>query len=43
MGTNWEQADVLESSMQICWQFDYEIHLDKLKNLYTKSKKMMWD
>jgi hypothetical protein len=43
MGTNWEQADVLESPMQICWQFDYEIHLDKLKNLYTKSKKMMWD
>ncbi len=43
MGTNWEQADVLESSMQICWQFDYEIHLDKLQNLYTKSKKMMWD
>lgn len=43
MGTNWEQADVLKSPMQICWQFDYEIHLDKLKNLYTKSKKMMWD
>ena len=43
MGTNWEQADILKSPMQICWQFDYEIHIDKLRNLYTKSKKMMWD
>jgi hypothetical protein len=43
MGTNWEKADILKSPMQVCWQFDYEIHMDKLKNLYTKSKKMMWD
>ena len=43
MGSNWEEADVLEAPMQICWQFDYEIHIDKLRNLYTKSKKMMWD
>ena len=43
MGTNWETTDVLKSPMEICWQFDYEIHMDKLKNLYTKSKKMMWD
>ena len=43
MGTNWETADILRSPMEICWQFDYEIRMDKLKNLYTKSKKMMWD
>ena len=43
MGSNWEEADILEAPMQICWQFDYDIHIDKLKNLYSKSKKMMWD
>jgi hypothetical protein len=43
MSTNWETADLLKTPMEVCWQFDYEIHLDKLKNLYTKSKKMMWD
>ena len=25
MSTNWESADVLETPMEICWQFDYEI------------------
>ena len=43
MSTNWDTADVLKAPMEVCWQFDYEIHMDKLQNLYTKSKKMMWD
>jgi len=25
MSTNWETTDVLETPMEICWQFDYEI------------------
>ncbi len=41
--TNWETTDILKTPMEVCWQFDYEIHMDKLKNLYTKSKRMMWD
>jgi hypothetical protein len=43
MPTNWETADLLKTPMEVCWQFDYEIHSEKLANLYTKSKKMMWD
>jgi hypothetical protein len=43
MSTNWETTDLLKTPMEVCWQFDYEIHIDKLKNLYTKSKRMMWD
>ncbi|MCS5634960.1 MAG: ferritin-like domain-containing protein [Myxococcota bacterium] len=43
MPTNWETADILNSPMEICWQFDYEISREKLKNLYSKSKKLQWD
>ena len=41
--TDWQTTDLLKTPMEVCWQFDYEIHMDKLQNLYTKSKKMMWD
>jgi hypothetical protein len=43
MPTNWETADVLKSPMEIAWQFDYAIDIDKLKNLYSKSKQRQWD
>ncbi|HIG02207.1 MAG TPA: hypothetical protein EYQ66_13030, partial [Myxococcales bacterium] len=43
MPTNWETADILKSPMEICWQFDYEISREKLKNLYSKSKRLQWD
>jgi len=43
MATSWETADVLESPMEVCWQFDYAIGIDKLKNLYSKSKQLQWD
>jgi hypothetical protein len=29
--------------MEVCWQFDYEIDLPKLKNLYAKAKQHQWD
>ena len=29
--------------MEITWQFDYEIDLQKLRNLYSKSKQRQWD
>jgi len=43
MPTNWETADVLKTPMEICWQFDYEIESEKLRNLYSKSKRLQWD
>ena len=36
-------TDLLETPMEVCWQFDYEIDLPKLKNLYAKAKQHQWD
>jgi len=36
-------TDVLETPMEICWQFDYAIGIDKLRNLYAKAKRQQWD
>ena len=35
--------EMTKSPMEICWQFSYEIDNEKLKNLYSKSKKLQWD
>ena len=43
MPTNWETADVLTTEMQVTWQFDYDIEIEKLRNLYSKSKQNQWD
>jgi hypothetical protein len=43
MSTNWETADVLKSPMEICWQFDYDIDIEKLRTLYSKAKEAQWD
>ncbi len=43
MSTNWETADVLKAPMEVCWQFDYSIGIDKLRTLYSKSKQAQWD
>ena len=43
MPTNWDTAEILRTPMEICWQFDYAIDKEKLKNLYTKSKQLQWD
>jgi hypothetical protein len=43
MGTSWETADVLKTPMEIAWQFDYAISIDKLRKLYSKSKRHQWD
>jgi len=40
---DWTKNDVLESPMEVCWQFDYEIGIEKLRNLYSKSKRQQWD
>lgn len=36
-------TDVLETAMEVCWQFDYEVDLPKLRNLYAKAKRHQWD
>jgi hypothetical protein len=39
----WQQTDVFKSPMEVCWQFDYHIEIDKLRSLYSKSKRQQWD
>ncbi len=36
-------SEVLKTPMEICWQFDYAIEIEKLRNLYTKAKRAQWD
>ncbi len=43
MPTNWDTAEILKTPMEVCWQFDYAIDKEKLKNLYSKSKQLQWD
>jgi hypothetical protein len=43
MSTSWETTDVFAIPMEICWRFDYAIDSAKLKNLYSKSKRLQWD
>ena len=40
---DWTTSDVFRSPMEVCWQFDYEIDIEKLRNLYSKSKRLQWD
>jgi hypothetical protein len=39
----WPRTDAFKSPMQVCWQFDYEIELERLRSLYSKSKRLQWD
>jgi hypothetical protein len=40
---DWTKSDAYRSPMEICWQFDYAIDIEKLRNLYSKSKRLQWD
>ena len=40
---DWTQNDIFKTPMEICWQFSYEIGIEKLRNLYSKSKRQQWD
>ncbi len=37
------RGDLYTSPMEVCWQFEYEIEIEKLRNLYSKSKRLQWD
>jgi hypothetical protein len=36
-------TDLLTAPMEICWQFDYAIDVEKLRNLYSKAKEQQWN
>ena len=36
-------AESIETPMEYCWQFDYDIDLPKLQSLYGKAKQNQWD
>jgi hypothetical protein len=40
---DWQVVDSYKTPLDICWNFDYAIDIDKLRNLYTKSKKLQWN
>ena len=40
---DWQQSDAFRTPMEITWQFDYAIGIEKLRNLYSKSKRLQWD
>ncbi len=40
---NGESIDLYKTPMEICWQFDYSIDIEKLRNLYSKAKQNQWD
>ncbi len=40
---DWQTVDRYTTPLEICWNFDYAIDIDKLQNLYKKSKKLQWN
>lgn len=38
-----EADDAFTTAMQIAWQWDYEVGIEKLRALYSKSKRLQWD
>jgi hypothetical protein len=38
-----QALDVYKTPMEIAWQFDYAIDIEKLRNLYSKAKQNQWD
>jgi hypothetical protein len=40
---DWQVLDTYKTPMEIAWQFDYEIGIEKLRNLYSKAKQNQWD
>jgi hypothetical protein len=40
---DWQVLDTYKTPMEIAWQFDYAIDIEKLRNLYSKAKQNQWD
>lgn len=39
---DWQTSAVLDTPMEICWNFNYAISQEKLSNLYRKAKLGQW-
>jgi hypothetical protein len=35
--------DAYKTPLEIAWQFDYDVEVEKLRALYSKSKRLQWD
>jgi hypothetical protein len=40
---DWQVLDTYDTPMDVAWQFDYTIGVEKLRNLYSKAKRNQWD
>lgn len=40
---DWQLLDTFRTPMDIAWQFDYAIDIEKLRALYAKAKQNQWD
>jgi hypothetical protein len=40
---DWQALDSYATPMDVAWQFDYTIGVEKLRNLYSKAKRNQWD
>ena len=40
---DWQVLDTYKTPMDVAWQFDYAIDIEKLRNLYSKAKQNQWD
>ena len=40
---DWQTTDVIQTPMEVCWQFDYAIEVEKLEVLYKKAKQRQGD
>jgi hypothetical protein len=38
-----DQTDRYQAPMDVIWQFDYQIDIEKLRELYAKAKRLQWD
>ena len=40
---DWQMLDTYKAPMDVAWQFDYAIDIEKLRALYSKAKQNQWD
>jgi len=40
---SWQTTEVIRTPMEVCWQFDYALEVEKLETLYKKAKQRQWD
>ena len=40
---DWDMLDTYKAPMDVAWQFDYAIDIEKLRALYSKAKQNQWD